>query len=325
MARSLTFMRIAASIFLLCCLPTLVSVISLDKLRLPRNAAGPEAMTFELRTGNFFTGVADGRILKYQGPTIGFVDFGYAAPTRSKSMCDGTDILKPNPICGRPLGMALHHRTKRLYVCDAFYGFGVLEPKGGFVTPLSTAAEGQPFRFCNAVYVHQPTGNVYFTDASSAFDITQFQTAVSVNDSTGRLLKYDVGSKQVTVLFRNLSFAAGVAVDKDEKFALVSEFIGNKTRKIWLHGHKPYESEIVNSLPTPDNIKRTRADDFWLAAARIDRRTESSLLPLGLRINGNGDVLQTVNLELWYGNNSVSEVEEFGFKLYIASRLVGKL
>ncbi|KAL4323230.1 hypothetical protein GQ457_11G027810 [Hibiscus cannabinus] len=239
-------------------------------------------------------------------------------------MCDGTDILKPNPSCGRPLGMALHHRTRRLYVCDAFYGFGVLGPKGGFVTQLSTTADGEPFRFCNAIYVHQPTGNVYFTDASSAYDITQFQTAVSVNDSTGRLLKYDVENKQVTLLFRNLSFAAGVAVDKAEKFALVSEFIGNKTRKIWLQqGHnKHYRSEIVNSLPTPDNIKRTRSDDFWLAAARTDERTESSLLPLGVRINGNGNVLETVNLERWYGNKSVSEVEEFGSKLYIASRLI---
>ncbi|GMI76750.1 strictosidine synthase 2 [Hibiscus trionum] len=312
-----------ATFFLLCFLSMDASAISFNKLQLPRNAAGPEGMAFELRTGHFFTGVADGRILKYQGPTIGFVDFGFAAPNRSKSMCDGTDILKPNPRCGRPLGMALHHRTRRLYVCDAFYGFGVLGPKGGFVTQLSTGADGEPFRFCNAIYVHQPTGNVYFTDASSAYDITQFQTAVSVDDSTGRLLKYDVENKQVTVLFRNLSFAAGVAVDKAEKFALVSEFIGNKTRKIWLQqGHKPYRSEIVNSLPTPDNIKRTRLDDFWLAAARTDRRTESSLLPLGVRINGNGNVLQTVNLEQWYGNNSVSEVEEFGSKLYIASRLV---
>ncbi|KAK8586422.1 hypothetical protein V6N13_010015 [Hibiscus sabdariffa] len=194
MARSLIFMRIKAitapilstSIFLLCFLSTVASALSFTRLQLPRNAAGPEAMAFELRTGHFFTGVADGRILKYQGPSTGFVDFGFAAPNR----------------------------------------FGVLGPKGGFVTQLSTSADGEPFRFCNAIYVHQPTGNVYFTDASSAYDITQFQTAVSVNDSTGRLLKYDVENKQVTVLFRNLPFAAGVAVDKAEKFALVSEFIG---------------------------------------------------------------------------------------------------
>ncbi|KAK8583946.1 hypothetical protein V6N13_109337 [Hibiscus sabdariffa] len=216
------------SIFLLCFLSTVVaSAISFTKLQLPRNAAGPEAMAFELRTGHFFTGVADGRILKYQGPSTGFVDFGFAAPNRSKPMCDGTDILKPNPGCGRPLGMALLAPSDEKIVRFTDSEFWVLKV------------------------------------------VFQFQTAVSVNDSTGRLLKCDVENKQVT----------------------------------------------------PDNIKRTRLDDFWLAAAKTDQRTEPSLLPLGLRINGN--VLQTVlNLERWYGNKSVSEVEEFGSKLYIASRLV---
>ncbi|KAK8680397.1 hypothetical protein V6N13_109343 [Hibiscus sabdariffa] len=295
----------------------LVSAISFEKIQLPKNATGPEALAFQLVTSQFFTGVADGRILKYRGPSIGFLDFGFAAPNRSKSICDGTNNSNPNPVCGRPLGMALHHRTQRLYVCDAFFGFGVLDPEGGLVTQLSTSAEGEPYRFCNAVDVHQPTGNVYFTDASAVYDIREQEAAVSAQDSTGRLLKYGVKNKQVTVLFRNLSGAGGVAVDEQEKFALVSEFIANRTRKIWLQGQRPYRSEIVNSLVMPDNIKRTRLDNFWIAAARV---MQSNLLPVGVRINGNGNVLETVNLERWYGNKPVSEVQEYGFKLYIGSR-----
>ncbi|KAK8583951.1 hypothetical protein V6N12_068205 [Hibiscus sabdariffa] len=292
-------------IFHFCFLSTLVSAISFNKIQLPTNAKGPEALAFELGTSRFFTGLADGRILKYQGTTIRFVDFGFAAPNRSKSVCDGTDTSNPNLVCGRPLGMALHHQTQiqqqRLYVCDAFFGFGVLGPE---------------------VHVHQPTGNVYFTDVSAVYGIRDFETEVSVQDSTGRLLKYDVKSKQVTVLFRNLSGAAGVAVDEQEKFALVSEFLANKTRKIWLQGQRPYRSEIVNSLPRPDNIKRTRLDNFWLAAARLDQQMQSNLLPVGVRINGNCSVLETVNLERWYGNKKVTEVQEYGSKLYIVSRSV---
>ena len=90
-------------------------------------------------------------------------------------MCDGTDTANPNPSCGRAVGMALHHATKKLYVCDAFFGFGVLGPKGGLVTQLSTSADGEPYRFCNAVDVHQRTGNVYFTDASAVYDIRFFK------------------------------------------------------------------------------------------------------------------------------------------------------
>ncbi|KAL4323910.1 hypothetical protein GQ457_11G027780 [Hibiscus cannabinus] len=301
-------------------LSTLVSAISFDKIQLPKNATGPEALAFRLGTLQFFTGVADGRILKYRGPGNGFVDFGFAAPNRPKSICDGTNNLNPNPVCGRPLGMALHHQTQMLYVCDAFFGFGVLGPQGGLVTQLSTSADGVPYRFCNAVDVHQPTGNVYFTDASAVYDIREQEAAVIAHDSTGRLLKYDVKNKQVTVLFWNLPGAGGVAVDEQERFVLVSEFIANRTRKIWLQGQRPYRSEIVNSLVMPDNVKRTMIlDNFWLAGATA-RVMQSNLLPVGVRINGNGNVLETVNLEQWYGNKPVSEVHEYGFKLYIGSR-----
>ncbi|MFQ6619343.1 hypothetical protein Gotur_000964 [Gossypium turneri] len=128
-------------------------------------------------------------------------------------------------------------------------------------------------------------------------------------DSTGRLLKYDAKTKQVTVLVSNLSFAAGVAVDEEEKFIMVTAFTANRTRKISLQGGG---SVIATIQPTPDNIKRMRLNKFWLAAARVVPRMDSSLLPTGVRINGNGTILETVNLEQWYGNKSVSEVREFG-------------
>ncbi|XVF11695.1 hypothetical protein REPUB_Repub08aG0049900 [Reevesia pubescens] len=279
-----------------------LSLISFNKIQLPPNATGPEALAFDSETGEFYTGIADGRILKYPGRRpAGFADFGFAAPNRSKSVCDGTDTANPNPACGRALGMAFHQATKNLYVCDAFYGFGVLGPKGGLVTQLSSSADGEPYRFCNAVDVHQPSGNVYFTDASAVYDIRQLQIAVSVNDSTGRLLKYDIKNKKVTVLFRNLSSPVGVAVDKEEKFVLVSEFITNRTLKIWLQGPKANKFDIINSQPMPDNIKKTTFGNFWLAAARVNQRTQSkSIEPIGQKINALGTVLQSINLEQWY-------------------------
>ncbi|XP_039017221.1 protein STRICTOSIDINE SYNTHASE-LIKE 10-like [Hibiscus syriacus] len=127
----------------------------------------------------------------------------------SPSKCDDMRFDNSDKDCGMPFGMALHHQTKMLYVCDAFFGFGVLGPEGGLVTILSTMADGEPYRSCNTVDVHQPTGNVFFTDH---MQVLQFKTAVSVNDSTGRLLKYDAKNKQVTELFRNLSFGASAII-----------------------------------------------------------------------------------------------------------------
>lgn len=85
MATNLMFLRIKIKtnlVILFCFLSPIVSAISFTKLQLPKNATGPEALAFELVIPRFFTGIADGRILKYLGPPNGFVDFGFTAPNR---------------------------------------------------------------------------------------------------------------------------------------------------------------------------------------------------------------------------------------------------
>ncbi|OMP07443.1 Six-bladed beta-propeller, TolB-like protein [Corchorus olitorius] len=301
-------------IFLLCFSSTVVSV-SFSKIPLPLKATGPEAFAFLSRAGDFYTGVADGRVLKYVSQARRFEDFGSFAPNRS-NLCNGR-VNDPN--CGRPLGLALHHATKRLYVCDAFYGLGVLEPEGGVGTILSSSADGQRYRLCDGLDVHQQTGDVYFTDASSNYDIRQILLAVAKNDSSGRLLRYDLNTKQVTVLLRNLSGPGGVAVDKDAQFVLVTEFITGRTKKMWLKGPKANTYDIINSQPMPDNIKRTESGNFWLAAVKRNLTTLSLSIPIGQWMNASGDVIKTVNFGPWYGLKPVSEVQEFLGKLYLGS------
>ncbi|XVF54528.1 hypothetical protein PTKIN_Ptkin05aG0187900 [Pterospermum kingtungense] len=187
----------------------MVLSVSFRKIQLPPNATGPDTLAFE-PSGRFYTSVHDGQSL----------------------LCNGIDPATLNPACGRPLGLALHYKTNKLYVCDAYYGLGVLGAKGGQATILSTGADGQPYRLCDAVDVNQGTENVYFTDVSAVYDISQAAEAIRNNDSTGRVLKYDMKTKQVTVLFKNLSGAAGVAVDEEEKFVMASEINANKTKDL---------------------------------------------------------------------------------------------
>ncbi|XVF60330.1 hypothetical protein PTKIN_Ptkin08bG0036500 [Pterospermum kingtungense] len=129
-------------------------------------------------------------------------------------------------------------------------------------------------------------------------------------DSTGRLMKYDLRTKQVTVLFRNLSGAVGVAVDENEKFVLAAEFITNRTIKIWLKDPKAKKFDIINRQSIPDNIKRTTSGKFWLAAAMVNRRSQS-LVPIGKKINKFGRVVQTVDFERWCGDTAISEVQVY--------------
>ncbi|KAK9034496.1 hypothetical protein V6N11_050658 [Hibiscus sabdariffa] len=61
---------------------------SFRSLQLPPNATGPESIAFESGpvTGRFYVGIADGRILQYNGPRVGFLDFGFTGPNRNMRM-----------------------------------------------------------------------------------------------------------------------------------------------------------------------------------------------------------------------------------------------
>lgn len=44
--------------------------------------SGPESFAFELTGQGPYTSISDGRIVKYEGPNIGFVEFAYTSPNR---------------------------------------------------------------------------------------------------------------------------------------------------------------------------------------------------------------------------------------------------
>lgn len=59
------------------CFPSMVLSESFNSIHLPPTATGPESIAFEFGTGRFYIGVADGRILRHNGPLGSFRDFGY--------------------------------------------------------------------------------------------------------------------------------------------------------------------------------------------------------------------------------------------------------
>ncbi|RVW17138.1 Protein strictosidine synthase-like 12 [Vitis vinifera] len=311
------------SIFLLLFFSVPHTVLTLSfftQLQLPPNVTGPEALAFDRLGGGPYTGVSDGRVLKYGGPSAGFTDFAYTTPTRSKAVCDGTTDPNSGPTCGRPLGVGFNNLTGELYIADAYSGLLVVGSNGGLATPVATTAEGVPFRFLNGLDVDQLTGNVYFTDASSVYELRDITQGVENNDASGRLLKYDPSTKQVTVLIRGLSGPAGAAVSRDGSFVLVSEFIANRTQKFWLRGPKANTSELFFTFQgRPDNIKTSITDTFWVAV-NIGKSVPTTV-PTGQRMDAHGNVLQTVNFEAEYGSTMISEVQGRGeIFLYVGSR-----
>ena len=72
----------------------------------------------------------------------------------------------------------------------------------------------------------------------------------------GRILVYDRKAKSNTILFNELNFANGVAVDDRGRFILIDETGSYRIIKFWLQGNRKGKREIlVKNLPGfPDNI-----------------------------------------------------------------------
>lgn len=142
-------------------------------------------------------------------------------------------------------------------------------------------------------------------------------------DHTGSLFRYDPSTNETTLLLSNLTEAFGVAVSNDGSFVLVSEYKANRIRRFWLTGPNAYTSDIFLRLPgRPDNIRRNSRNEFWVA---VNYPFASSpppvppVLPLGLRVDAEGLIIESVPLVEAFSTESVSEVQESEGRLYATS------
>lgn len=306
------------AIFLLCSTSSIA--ILLNKLQLPSPVKGPDSLAFDRNGEGPYVTSSDGRIFKYVGPSEGFKEYAYTSPNRNRTICDGfSDFSEIQAICGRPLGLGFNHQTGDLYAADAYYGLVKVGPNGGKATQLVGPAQANSTVFADGLDVDPNTGIVYFTIASTKFQLKDFQTALltsGIGDNSGSLLSYDPSNNQTTVLLRNLKFASGVAVSGDGSFVLVSEYFANTIRRVWLKGPKANSSDLFMLLAgRPDNIKRNSRGQFWIAV-------NSLTLSSGVRVTENGIVLQIVSLVEEYGLlEPASEVQEYNGTLYGGSLL----
>ncbi|XP_010537421.1 PREDICTED: protein STRICTOSIDINE SYNTHASE-LIKE 12-like [Tarenaya hassleriana] len=285
----------------------------------PPRTTGPEAFAFDPRGEGPYTGVSGGKILKYNGPLLGFVHFSFTSPLANTSVCDkavGTFLGK---VCGRPVGIAFNPRTGYLYIADAYLGLYVASPRGGRAKRLADSAEGSPFRFLDGLDVDPVTGNVYFTSFSSRFGPSELLLAVAVKDATGKLFRYDPKTKNVAVLMTGLSGSAGCAVSSDGSFVLVGEVLRNRILRYWIKGSKAATWEVfVPWIPGPDNIRRTDGGDFWVASV-VMKLAVVPTEPSAVKLNTSGGIVRRIPLGEYYGNTLVSEANEHNGVIYFGT------
>ncbi|KAF9591652.1 hypothetical protein IFM89_005233 [Coptis chinensis] len=227
-------------------------------------AVGPESLAFDPNGHGPYTGVADGRILKWQGDDLGWTEFAYTSSQRKECVHPNAPLMEH--ICGRPLGLRFHPKTGDLYIADAYFGLQMVGPDGGLAREILREAENEPFRFTNDLDIDENEDVIYFTDTSRIFQRRQFISSLLSADKTGRFLKYDQSTKEVKVLMKGLAFANGVALSKDSSFVLVAETGSCKILRYWLKGSKAGSSDVFAELPGfPDNIRRNSKGEFWVA------------------------------------------------------------
>ncbi|KAF7119494.1 hypothetical protein RHSIM_Rhsim13G0198200 [Rhododendron simsii] len=242
------------------------NLLQKSEIKFLNQVQGPESMAFDPMGRGPYSGVADGRVLFWNGE--GWTDFAYTSPNRSE-LCDPKpsplSYLRNEHICGRPLGLRFDKKTGDLYIADAYFGLLKVGPEGGLATSLATEAEGVPLRFTNDLDLDDE-GNIYFTDSSTKYQRRNFMQLVLSAENSGRVLKYNPSTKETTVLVRNLQFPNGVSLSKDGSFFVFCEGSPGRLWKYWLKGEKAGTSEVMAILPGfPDNVRTNEKGEFWVA------------------------------------------------------------
>lgn len=318
---------------------------------------GPESLAFDGEGRGPYTGVADGRIMLWNGPDLGWTYFAHTSPNWSEA-CIPLNPTAPNleleHICGRPLGLRFSKTSGDLHIADAYFGLMVVDSKGGLARSLAVEAENQRFTFTNDLDI-DADGSIYFTDTSSKYSRRQFVLTAFAWDDTGRLLKYDTITKETKVLARGLVAPNGVSLSKDGSFVVVAEGIAARLLRFWVKGPKAGEMEEFALSPGhPDNVRRNEKGEFWVAmhckrSSFIERmsprpwlRSLIARLPIPLpyiyslmlaarphamlaRFSEDGELLQVLEDSDGKVVKIVSEAEERDGILWISSAIVPQL
>ncbi|XP_061362520.1 protein STRICTOSIDINE SYNTHASE-LIKE 4-like isoform X2 [Gastrolobium bilobum] len=153
-----------------------------------------------------------------------------------------------------------------LIVCDTAKGLLKVTEDGFSV--LISQVNGSQLRFADDV-IEASDGNIYFSVASTKFDLDNWYLDVLEARPHGQLLKYNPTSNETVIVLDNLAFANGVALSKDEDYLVVCE--SWKCLRYWLKGENKGKREIfIENLPGgPDNINLAPDGSFWIALVQF--------------------------------------------------------
>ena len=234
---------------------------SVKKISVADFGSGPEDITVD-ENGYVYTGLMNGKILRFDP--------------------DGSNPEVIAETEGRPLGMQFDAHGN-LIIADAEKGLLSMNQEGGFIT-LVREYNGEELGVVNDLDIASD-GMIYFTDASSKFDVGNYYLDIAEHGLNGSVYVYDPSTGQANKLMDSLSYANGVALSPDESSLLINELSAYRIHRYWLEGpQKGSTTLFAENLPGfPDNLSCNGKDIFWVALANprnaaLDRILPSSFL-----------------------------------------------
>ena len=165
---------------------------------------------------------------------------------------------KPDPKCGRPLGIRFLDE-ENLIVMDPFYGLfkvNIVELTKELVLDFKKIKVDREIKFGDDLLIMPDNNTIYFTDASDEHGLRDFLYAVAELSPRGRLFKFTLDSQELSLVAEGLYFSNGVELHRNGKFLLVTETPRARILRISIEDGS-VQIFADNLIGMPDNIRRS--------------------------------------------------------------------
>lgn len=217
---------------------------------------GPEDVILDSK-GDLYSGSRQGHIYRWFGP----------------------DFKKHEVFAhvgGSTLGLAFD-RHDNLYVCSGGMGLYRVTP-GGKVEKatdetnrtLRSVSDDSRLRLADDLDI-VPDGRVFFSEATTRYEMGDQTTDVLEARRSGRIVCYDPRNNSTQTVLSGLRFPNGVCSVDDGESILYSLTSGCAVQRYWYDGpNKGKVEDVLPNLPgNPDNINIASDGNFWLALLSI--------------------------------------------------------
>lgn len=175
-------------------------------------------------------------------------------------------------IGGRPLGLAFD-MDQNLLVCIAGMGvYGVKPDRTVFKVTDRTNRTRTRLKDDSRLYLADdldvaPDGKIYFSEASTRYELTDWALDGFEGRGNGRLICHDPKTGVTRTILKNLTFPNGVCISHDGQSVLWASTWLCQVNRYWIAGPKAGTNELlIDNLPGYcDNINRASDGKYWLA------------------------------------------------------------